>query len=1098
MLWTRIALGAALITLLTSSGCASTWVAFEGSYARGPGRPAVTTSTFALQDPSARYTLRVFVAGQKRAPLTSVPSAVTLNDARVLGPKDFDRNAKEIDVPIAPRASNTLAVGVGGAPGAILGIQIIGVGGPRRPTASIDKTPPTIRATITPPPDAEGWTGAPATVTFTCSDAASGVASCPAPAVLATEGAGQVIKGVGGDVAGNVGELAVTVNVSTQFFQVRSYGGKCLDYGPPRPDSGLTVFLNDCATAQPVRVEEINASHEVILHAGASVIGFVPPIAGGSATTGSVLGLLPSGRHGETFRGQVFALDGDSIIVANSRPCIHMVNPDGTASPSSHLRGDVTACSEPSPPQPPAPPQMVVQIPGSGADGRGLIAAPRQLALTELWDFVAADGSGKDPTTGFVRVATAYDLWNAVCSSPAATPAIPPDYPPVVPLSASQVCTTAKAGWGSVIVITGEDPKECLYAPQIGPCLDFTFYPPIPLPAGVTIRGDRRATNPGPLLVGLYGLQGDSLYQKSPHIFDVQGDYVRVTGLRLQGVTRNTTDKYQGSDAIVVSDNHFYGTLIDHNDLSNWTNAAVEVFGPTLPPGAVTVGWPAALAPTGASVVTTCPPDPGLDDNARIERNFIHHNDEGNQGNGYGSVMSQGGTATILGNTYIKNTHSIASDPDVRNQYAAWFNLVLSNTPAYNCILGDCDIEHTFDMHGADANNHDVGGFAGNGVEIAWNTFLPSGSDNFDLRGLPCNLVDGVPDSLQDSFHNNVSMRNHDRAVKVWDAPLLPFAFLLGGEHYHSSTTSSIRIEDNQFADTGYVNPTGRLGVGDFDGDGRDDLFLATGAAWYFSSAGKAEWRYLNGGKTDRIDSLLLGDFDGDGRADVLGIDPNGQLAISWGGSSDWALFNGNALPCTAVGDMAVGDFDGDGRADAFCADGDTWWISYGGDGPFTQVIVASGLRAKDLRFGDFNADGTTDVFGVVNGTWSLRYAPKGVRGVLGGWQPLSFSLTRTVHGLVVADFAGIGRAEVGKACDLPYTATEWCVSDGTSSQWHAHGVSFIPLDNVMVAVGHFLGRFDVNRKPLPADILLWSGNDFSLSVGGSSRAVGYSTQEMR
>jgi hypothetical protein len=127
---------------------------------------------------------------------------------------------------------------------------------------------------------------------------------------------------------------------------------------------------------------------------------------------------------------------------------------------------------------------------------------------------------------------------------------------------------------------------------------------------------------------------------------------------------------------------------------------------------------------------------------------------------------------------------------------------------------------------------------------------------------------------------------------------------------------------------------------------------------------------------------------------------------------------------------MAVGDFDGDGKPDIFCADGQTWWISYGGNTPFVQVIVSDFTHRKDLRFGDFDGDGTTDVFGVVNGGlftsphWQVRYGIKGYQGALGPWRPLPVSLTTnpaSVDGLVVADFDGDpnGIADVGKPCGL-------------------------------------------------------------------------------
>src|SRR5271167_1464991 len=60
---------------------------------------------------------------------------------------------------------------------------------------NLDKTAPVISETISPPPDADGWNNSAVTVTFTCSDALSGVAICPSPVAVATAGAGQIVQG---------------------------------------------------------------------------------------------------------------------------------------------------------------------------------------------------------------------------------------------------------------------------------------------------------------------------------------------------------------------------------------------------------------------------------------------------------------------------------------------------------------------------------------------------------------------------------------------------------------------------------------------------------------------------------------------------------------------------------------------------------------------------------------------------------------------------------------------------------------------------------------------------------------------------------------
>ncbi len=72
-----------------------------------------------------------------------------------------------------------------------------------------DTIAPTISAQVTPDANAAGWRNGEVTVTFTCEDDGSGVASCPAAVVLG-EGASQSVTGTVTDEAGN--EASVTVD----------------------------------------------------------------------------------------------------------------------------------------------------------------------------------------------------------------------------------------------------------------------------------------------------------------------------------------------------------------------------------------------------------------------------------------------------------------------------------------------------------------------------------------------------------------------------------------------------------------------------------------------------------------------------------------------------------------------------------------------------------------------------------------------------------------------------------------------------------------------------------------------------------------------
>jgi hypothetical protein len=78
----------------------------------------------------------------------------------------------------------------------------------------IDTARPGISAALSPPANVNGWRNSPVTATFTCSDAASGVAACPPPASTgAKEGAALVLTGTATDRAGLAASTSSTVKV---------------------------------------------------------------------------------------------------------------------------------------------------------------------------------------------------------------------------------------------------------------------------------------------------------------------------------------------------------------------------------------------------------------------------------------------------------------------------------------------------------------------------------------------------------------------------------------------------------------------------------------------------------------------------------------------------------------------------------------------------------------------------------------------------------------------------------------------------------------------------------------------------------------------
>ncbi|HKS23398.1 MAG TPA: Ig-like domain-containing protein [Thermoanaerobaculia bacterium] len=83
------------------------------------------------------------------------------------------------------------------------------------PTLTVDLTPPTIEAHVAPAPNAAGWNNSDVTVSFTCSDALSGIATCPADVVLHNDVAGQTVTSEAVDKAGNHNSASVTVSIDT-------------------------------------------------------------------------------------------------------------------------------------------------------------------------------------------------------------------------------------------------------------------------------------------------------------------------------------------------------------------------------------------------------------------------------------------------------------------------------------------------------------------------------------------------------------------------------------------------------------------------------------------------------------------------------------------------------------------------------------------------------------------------------------------------------------------------------------------------------------------------------------------------------------------
>ena len=215
--------------------------------------------------------------------------------------------------------------------------------------------------------------------------------------------------------------------------------------------------------------------------------------------------------------------------------------------------------------------------------------------------------------------------------------------------------------------------------------------------------------------------------------------------------------------------------------------------------------------------------------------------------------------------------------------------------------------------------------------------------------------------------------------------------------------------------------------LGDFDHDKKADVFTTWGGKWRVSVAkdknslgGTSNWMVINTSDVG-VHDIKLGDFDGDGKADVF-TTWGGKWRVSTakdknslGATSNWKVINTSDV---GVGDIKLGDFDGDGKADVFTTWGGKWRVSVAKDknslGATSnwEVINTSDVGVGDIQLGDFDRDRKADVFTTWGGKWRVSTAKDGAS--LGGtsdWRVINSSDVG-VQQIVLGDFDADRKAD--------------------------------------------------------------------------------------
>jgi hypothetical protein len=483
------------------------------------------------------------------------------------------------------------------------------------------------------------------------------------------------------------------------------------------------------------------------------------------------------------------------------------------------------------------------------------------------------------------------------------------------------------------------------------------------------------------------------------------GDRARVSGFRLQGPH---FDSEEGDDKLErgIQVTSCKGVEISNMEISGWSGQAIYIS-------------------DAEGRISSF-------DDVKVVGNFIHHNQH-DGGNGYGVETTEGGMASIERNVFDFNRHAIAAGGYPGVGYRAFMNLVLKGGGYHGTIVNTWT--HQFDVHGDatcgdifpfyDANWKNCGN-AGDTFQYVGNTVQFTVDKAIKIRGTPRNAA---------VIHNNVFAHDDlDDAVAPTD-------------------NASVQIFNNTTDSDQY----GQYGVCDFDGDGRDDLFLATGVTWWYSSAGRREWTFLNA-RPEKLNSIGLGDFDGDGRCDVFAVHGH-SWSLSKRGTSAFTSLGLFAVPFSQ---LAFGDFNGDRRQDIFRRAPDGQWFAISpGVYPWTP-LASSNFPLSSLRFGDFDGNGMTDVIAIERGRWAVSWDARTI------WLPLNPHMSSSLAEVFIANVDGIPGDDIVQLVYEDAVSVRWDVSSGGAGPWSPlTSLSYRDSheNNKHNLTGHlrtFVGRFDV------------------------------------
>ena len=303
------------------------------------------------------------------------------------------------------------------------------------------------------------------------------------------------------------------------------------------------------------------------------------------------------------------------------------------------------------------------------------------------------------------------------------------------------------------------------------------------------------------------------------------------------------------------------------------------------------------------------------------------------------------------------------------------------------------------------------------------------------------------------------------------------------------------------------------VAVGDFNGDGKEDLAVANYGSNTLSIL------LGNGNGTFQTQQTLatgsgpgpvvVGDFNGDGKEDLAVVnEASNTVSVFLGNGNGTFQAQQTFATGTSPSSVAVGDFNGDGKLDLAVANYSSETLSVllntttvgATTASFaTQQTYATGALPASIAVGDFNGDGKTDLV-VANETSETVSVLLGNGN--GTFQPQqTFAAGGRPVSVAVGDFNGDGKADLAVADYISNTVSVFLGNgNGTFQPQQTFAAGGRP---VSVAVGDFNGDGKVdlavaNGGSNTVSVLLGNGNGtfqtqqtFSTGTQADSVAVG-------